>query len=141
MPAYRGTGEVWRAVPSEPQFVVSSEGRFMVRPYWADMPNGGKRSYGGEPRFGVWSKIDGRFITVWKGKSFKIHQLVCEAFNGSPPFEKAVVMHLDENAANNRADNLAWGTQRENLNADGFKDYLTDRNLERSLMVRHDLAE
>jgi len=138
MPAYTGSGEVWRLVPSAPQFLVSSEGRIMVAPYWADMPHGGRRSYGGEPRFGVWSKTDGRFITVWKGKTFKVHQLVCEAFNGPAPFSGAVVMHIDENAANNRPCNLQWGTQKENLNAAGFLDYTKDRNLQRSLVQRHD---
>lgn len=29
-------------------------------------------------------------------------------------------MHLNENAADNRPGNLAWGTQKENLNAPGF---------------------
>lgn len=141
MPAYTGSGEVWRIVPSAPQFMVSSEGRYMVAPYWADMPKGGMRSYGGQPNFGVWSKQDGRFIAVWKGSTFKIHRLVCEAFNGPKPFARAVVMHLDENAANNRPNNLSWGTQKENLNAVGFKDYCKDRDLSRSLIQCHDQAQ
>ena len=118
-------GETWRVVPSAPQFLVSSEGRIMVAPYEAGMPHGGKRQYGGQPYFGVWNKQDGRFIVVYKGKTFKVHQLVCEAFHGARPPDPAsgitVVMHLDENAANNRAENLAWGTQKQNLNAEGFK--------------------
>lgn len=138
MAAYQGTGEVWRVVPSQPQYLVSSEGRIMVAPYYGAMPRGGVRPYGGQPTFGVWSKMDARFIVVYKGKSYKVHQLICEAFHGERPFSGAVVMHLDENAANNRADNLSWGTQKENLNASGFKDYLTDRNHERSLIARHD---
>ncbi len=120
-------GETWRVVPSAPQFLVSSEGRIMVAPYEAGMPHGGKRQYGGQPHFGVWNKQDGRFIVVYKGKTFKVHQLVCEAFHGARPPEPdsgiTVVMHLDENAANNRAENLAWGTQKQNLNAEGFKVY------------------
>lgn len=112
----------------------------MVAPYWSEMPHGGQRSYGGQPHFGVWNKQDGRFITVWKGKTFKVHQLVCEAFNGTKPFDKAVVMHLDENAANNRPSNLQWGTQKENLSADGFKNYLKDRDLNRVLVERHEQA-
>lgn len=97
----------------------------MVAPYISDMPHGGKRAYGGQPHFGVWSKIDARFIAVYKGKTYKVHQLVCEAFNGPKPFPGAVVMHLDENAANNRPDNLAWGTQSENLTAPTHSGYLT----------------
>lgn len=120
-------GEVWRAVPSAPDFLASSEGRIMVRPYEAAMPNGGFRQYGGEPRFGVWSKADGRFIVVVDGKTYKVAQLVCEAFNGPKPFDDAVCMHLDENAANNRPGNLAWGTQKENMNAPGFISYCKGR--------------
>jgi hypothetical protein len=87
------------------------------------MPAGGFRPYGGEPHFGVWNKTDQRFITVYKKKTYKVHRLVCEAFNGAPPDDKSVCMHLDENSANNRPGNLAWGTQKENLNADGFVVY------------------
>jgi hypothetical protein len=94
----------------------------MVAPYWGTMPHGGGRPYGGQPHFGVWNKHDGRFITVYKGKTYKIARLVCEAFHGAP-FKGAVCMHIDENAANNKPVNLAWGTQKENLNADGFLVY------------------
>lgn len=112
----------------------------MVAPYRAEMPKGGQRSYGGEPHFGVWSKADQRFIVVYKGKTYKVHRLICEAFNGPAPFEGAVAMHLDENPANNRAGNLKWGTQKENLNAPGFIDYCSHRDLDRALMERHDDA-
>jgi len=110
-------GEVWRQVPSKPEFLVSSEGRFMVAPYQGVMPHGGLRPYGGKPHFGVWNKQDGRFITVYKGRTYKIARLICEAFHGAPPKGEPVCMHLDENAANNRPDNLQWGSQKQNLNA------------------------
>lgn len=51
----------------------------------------------------------------------KAHQLVCEAFHGPKPSPEAVVIHLDENALNNRPENLKWGTQKENLNMPKFK--------------------
>lgn len=117
------SGEIWRVVPSVPQYMASSEGRIMVVPYIGFMPNGSLRHYGGQPHFGVWSKQDERFICVLKGKTYKVHRLVCEAFNGQPPFEKPVCMHVDENSANNRPSNLQWGTQKENLNSEGFKVY------------------
>lgn len=120
--------EVWRVVPSEPQFLVSSEGRVMVAPYTARMPHGGDRQYGGEPHFGVWSKRDGRFLIIYKGKTYKVHRLVCEAFNGDPPSGMNVCLHIDENAANNRASNLKWGTQKENLNAKSFIAYCEERH-------------
>lgn len=137
-------GEVWREVPSLPALLVSSEGRVMTKPYRAPLPNGGMRSYGGKPYFGVWSKTDHRFIIVYKGKCYKVHQLVCEAFNGlrpdDPPEGRIVCMHLDENSANNRADNLAWGTQKQNLNAEGFKEYRRTKDHAAALIHTHDLA-
>lgn len=56
-----------------------------------------------------------------------MHQLVCEAFHGPKPFPRAVVIHADENALNNAPENLRWGTQKENLNAPGFKEYCRQR--------------
>ena len=81
--------------------------------------------YGGQPHYGQDSG-EGRMIFVYKGKTYKVHQLVCEAFNG-PKQEGQVCMHLDENYKNNKPDNLAWGTQKENLNAPGFIDYCRNR--------------
>lgn len=42
-----------------------------------------------------------------------VHRLVCEAFHG-PGWEEAVVLHLDDDPANNTAANLAWGSPRQN---------------------------
>lgn len=114
----------------------------MVTPYEAEMPHGGVRQYGGQPHFGVWNKADCRFTLVYKGKTYKVAQLVCEAFNGRKSADDSVCMHLDENAANNRPSNLAWGTQKENLNAPAFVEYRSgprDSAGERALLAR-DLA-
>lgn len=43
-----------------------------------------------------------------------VHRLVLEAFSGLPE-PGIVARHLDGNTANNRADNLAWGTVIENM--------------------------
>ncbi|WP_167757036.1 NUMOD4 motif-containing HNH endonuclease [Amycolatopsis sp. CFH S0078] len=43
-----------------------------------------------------------------------VHVMVCEAFHGPRP-EGMEVRHLDGDSRNNRADNLAWGTQSENM--------------------------
>jgi hypothetical protein len=47
--------------------------------------------------------------------------MVCEAFHGQPPFDGSVVIHLDEDALNNRPENLMWGTQKENMNMPKIK--------------------
>ena len=42
-----------------------------------------------------------------------VHAVVCTAFHGPRP-EGMLVRHLDGNTMNNRADNLAWGTFKDN---------------------------
>lgn len=118
------TKEIWRNVPSVDGLLASSCGRLMVVPYYATMPHGGARQYGGEPTFGPW---DGkRYLYILKKRTYKVHRLVCEAFHG-PPKPGEVCMHLDENSRNNDPGNLAWGTQKENLNAPGFLEYCRSR--------------
>jgi hypothetical protein len=117
--------EIWRPVPSLPDYLASNLGRVMRVPFVAAMPHGGRRCYGGEPTFGVCA--DGRHHIFYKGKNYRVHRMVCEAFAGAPPFPRAVVMHMDENSTNNRADNLQWGTQKENLAAPGFRAYCQRR--------------
>lgn len=48
-------------------------------------------------------------------KTFRVSHLVCEAFHGPRP-DGYQCMHLDGNSANDRVDNLAWGTVYENSN-------------------------
>lgn len=52
-------------------------------------------------------------ITV-QGKSRRVHQLVCEAFLGPCP-EGMECCHNDGSRDNNRADNLRWGTRKDNM--------------------------
>ena len=129
-------GEVWRLIYSLPVYLASSEGRIMRVPYISVMPNGGIRQYGGEPHFGVWSKEAGRFLLIYKGVTYKVHRLVCEAFHGPAPSDTPNCLHIDENAANNRSSNLKWGTQKENLNAKGFLAYCSERRGEDHPKVR-----
>lgn len=118
--------ELWRVVPSVPQLLASSHGRVMVAPYWAPLPNGGQRTYGGEPNIGFVHE-NSRMMTIYKGKNYRVHRLVCEAFNGPPPPGTQCCMHLDEDFRNNRPENLKWGTQKQNLNAPGYLAYCSSR--------------
>lgn len=43
-----------------------------------------------------------------------VHVLVCLAWHGEPPFEGAMVLHLDDDPTNNHAANLRWGSASEN---------------------------
>lgn len=107
----------------------------MVSPHWQPTPRGnGIRPFGGTPTTGQW---DGsRFIYCFRGRTYKVARLICEAFNGPPAEDKNVCMHIDENSRNNKPENLAWGTQKENLNAPGFVDYCKGRVGENSPVVK-----
>jgi len=57
----------------------------------------------------------------------KVHQLVCEAFHGPRPSKEHGVSHKNENALDNRPENLEWSTQKENLNMPNFINYCKSR--------------
>ena len=87
--------EQWRAIPSLPDYIASSHGRVMRLPWGGRMPYGGNKPYGGTPTFGTWSPTDNRFILQYRGKTYKVARLICEAFHGPAPLDKPVCMHLD----------------------------------------------
>ena len=115
--------EVWRIVSSVPGVLASSLGRVMVAPYVRKLPKGGARQYGGTPTYGAEDPgEDGRgarMLFVFRRNTYRVHSLVCEAFNGPRP-AGLVCCHDDENWRNNTPGNLFWGTQKENMNAPGF---------------------
>jgi len=121
------TKEVWR-MSSVEGVMVSSLGRYMIVPSVATMPHGGFRHYETAPREGVVPNDDPRPIMTYRGKSYRLHKLVCEAFNGAKPFDDAVVMHIDGDSTNNAASNLKWGTQKENMNHEKFLEYRRSTN-------------
>lgn len=49
-----------------------------------------------------------------KAKLRYTHDLICRAFYG-PPAPGQVVIHIDNDRLNLRAENLRWGTQQENM--------------------------
>ena len=57
-----------------------------------------------------------RKIHTWNRKTYRVHQLVCEAFHGPRPSPSHIVLHLNEEASDNRPENLRWGTRKENQN-------------------------
>ena len=134
--------EIWRSIPSQPELLASSFGRVLRRPFKRSMPNGSERWYRSQPTYGYRAAISGLagFRMILRvnglGRTFKIARLVCEAFHGPPPFELAVVMHVDDDPANNRPDNLKWATQKENLNAPQFIAYCKSRTGDNSPTVK-----
>lgn len=129
--------ERWRYCASVPEYIVSSDGRLMKLPFVGSMPYGGTRHYESTPIRGVVHEHNGQRPTIhYNGKNYRVSRLVCEAFHGPAPFPKAIVMHIDDNPENNRADNLKWGTQKENLNSESFIAYCRSRTGENSPYVK-----
>lgn len=124
--------EEWKPVPSVPGMKASSLGRVWMDDHQKPMPHGGLRWYKHNPTFGYEEKSATGRPGVGKRrilrvgtlkKTFKIAQLVCEAFHGPKPFPKAVTIHIDEDPTNNTPSNLRWGTQKENLNMPKFVEW------------------
>lgn len=113
------TQEEWREVPDAEGVFASSLGRIKSADRTGSMPNGGIRTYTGKAWFGAWTGE--RYIARIRGRTHKVARLVCAAFHGAPPDGKFVCIHLDEDARNNKPENLEWGTQKQNLN---FPKYL-----------------
>lgn len=108
------SAEEWRAVPGyEGVYEVSDRGR--VRSLDRVSSHGcrlqGKYlkpvSRGGYLR--VFLRLNGTH------KWHLVHRLVLTAFSGSPADQTLEARHLDGDASNNSASNLAWGTHKENV--------------------------
>ena len=129
-------GEIWKPSSVYDGLMVSSFGRVQLPSIEYKMPKGGIRKTNPQPTFGVKTRKS-KNVTIMSVNNrrfgnIRIHLEVCREFNGPKPFEKAVVMHMDENSMNNKAENLKWGTQKENLNAPKFIAYCKSRTGEDS---------
>lgn len=124
--------EEWKKVPGIPGLWASNIGRIKSDPYAVPMPNGGHRITQVRPTRGQISKADKlgnyfRMIIVIRGKTYKVHRLVCLAWHGKPKDDEDLVLHLDDDGLNNHKDNLKWGDQHENLNSERFRDLMSER--------------
>ncbi len=86
-----------------------------------------------EPSGAVWTSSYGRLrkLKPWGHTKYKypavtlyveghptsvlVHRIVCTVYNGQAPTPAHEVRHLDGNAQNPHASNLAWGTHAENM--------------------------
>jgi hypothetical protein len=93
--------EIWKQIPSHPNYAVSSMGR--VR---------GPR--GNILVLGVtgWDYLTFHPYARQHRRPFYVHKAVLEAFVGPKPKGKQA-RHLDGNARNNKLQNLAWGTSKD----------------------------
>ena len=94
--------ELWQTVVVDDRYEVSNLGRVRNAKTGAVLS-----SYGASVK---------KYPVVTLGHSDKryVHVLVAEAFIG-PRGDHQVCRHLNDNPLDNRSDNLAWGSQRDNM--------------------------
>lgn len=107
--------ENWRRVEGFPLYEVSDLGN--VRSYRQLGP--GRHVLKTPRQMKPQRSWNGYYRVILTGddakRLFTVHRLVATAFHGPAP-DGAEVRHLDGDRANNRADNLAWGTHSQNMN-------------------------
>lgn len=124
-------------ITSIPGALAREDGMIKLPDTHAEMPHGGVREYKSKWKHGVKTRASKTarheyYGFVHRGRNYKVHRLICEAFHGPAPDGMDVVIHLNEDALDNRPENLKWGTQKENLNAAGFIAYCRSRTGENS---------
>ena len=90
--------------PKNTNYSVSDDGKIYSKRMKRELTP--KRNHDGYYRIQIWENNKCRFVS-W-------HRVVAETFIANPnnlPF----VNHIDGNKRNNRADNLEWCTQKENI--------------------------
>ena len=95
--------EIWKPLPFDSRYLVSSYGRIKSNVYKYERilcPSVNKSGYA---------------HTIIGGKQYNIHRLVALTFIPTDD-TSLTVDHIDGNKLNNRADNLRWCTQSENIN-------------------------
>lgn len=61
-------------------------------------------------------------VVKFHNKAYKVHQIVCRAFNGLAPAGKSEVDHIDRCKTNNTPSNLRWASRKENNDNTGRVD-------------------
>lgn len=106
--------ELWMPCPSYPGYEASDNGRVRsVDRTIVDAANRTRRMAGRVLSQAVTPKGYLK-VSPGRGVTGKVHQMVCEAFNGPRPTPAHEVRHLNGDSQDNRPENLVWGTASEN---------------------------
>lgn len=92
---------------------VTEDGR-VFSPYCNNRRNLGETELSRRPGPGGYLRIRIVIGDEKKRVNFAVHQLVAEAFLSPRPSPQHEIRHLNGNRTDNRVDNLAWGTAKEN---------------------------
>jgi hypothetical protein len=109
--------EVWAPIKGSPGYMISNLGkiRCLKRRGWREVQHFFFKSRGGK----LYLKVD----LSRARRGVLVHRLLCAAFHGpcpgyrvgNGPARQMVSMHGNDDGTDNRAENLRWGTQRENI--------------------------
>ena len=101
--------EEWRDITDFPGYQVSNTGK--VRSYINNRHGIGKESHVLTP---VVNKHGYETVCLGRGNRKLVHRLVASTYipNAS---NLPIVRHMDDNPRNNNVNNLAWGTQTDNM--------------------------
>jgi hypothetical protein len=92
--------EVWKTLENFDGLLISNKGRVQNKNVANQQITRG-------------TKEGDYYIIGYKNKTYKVHQLVCMAFNGLPSDKTMTVDHIDKNSLNNCSENLRWATKQE----------------------------
>ena len=114
--------EAWKPIKGYADYEVSSRGRVRSVRRRQVVASGRGRQYERTLESYILTPNNGSrgyfLVTIRrknKPKTVTIHSLVCSAFHGPRPSDDHVVRHLNGDASDNNATNLAWGTVTENV--------------------------
>lgn len=97
----------WRTIPGFDNYEASSDGRIRgARGVLSPWHRARNRSHRVDYKVGLYR--DGKRHRV------AVHRLVCLAFHGEPDGDH-VVCHINHDTNDNRACNLRWGSQSDNV--------------------------
>lgn len=101
--------EKWKDIDGFPGYQVSNTGK--VRSYINNRHGVGTESHEIKPSI---TKNGRASVQLGRGNRKSVHRLVADAYIPNPN-NYPIVRHLDDNPRNNHEDNLAWGTQKDNM--------------------------
>lgn len=93
----------WEPVPGFQGYFVSTHGQVA------------SRRRGGWHVLNPWKTADGYMQANLGGRKLYVHRLMAMTFISDPPFEDAVVDHIDERRDHNDLSNLRWLRRADNV--------------------------
>lgn len=110
------TVEEWKPFPGyEATHSISSLGRVKSVPRLANRSDGKRQTVRGRVLPLQTNRLGYVGLVMQDHKYVRVHRAVCEAFHGPAPEGKPLALHGNGVRDDNRAENLRWGNQSDNI--------------------------